>query len=93
MFVAHCVLVQRRLKVKVRAQDVEGKEQILSLTGWQARIFQHEYDHLQVRHHRSLPLLGAACQVYLRAIQHIGARKSVPLYIEYALLQTLSCWL
>jgi hypothetical protein len=37
------------VKVKVRAQDVEGQPLTLSLTDWQARIFQHEYDHLQVR--------------------------------------------
>ena len=40
---------QRRLKLKVKAQDVEGNPMLLSLSDWQARIFQHEYDHLQVR--------------------------------------------
>lgn len=54
--VCRCTNVQRRLKIKVRAQDVEGREQVLSLSGWQARIFQHEYDHLQVRLKLSLPL-------------------------------------
>lgn len=34
--------------MKIRAQDVKGETVMLTLTGWQARIFQHEYDHLQV---------------------------------------------
>jgi peptide deformylase len=32
----------------VRYYDVDGKLQEKSLRGWVARIFQHEYDHLQV---------------------------------------------
>ncbi len=40
--------LQRPYKVKVRAQDVNGETLMLTLEGWQARIFQHEYDHLQV---------------------------------------------
>ena len=40
--------MQRRRKLKVKAQDVDGNPMSLSLTDWQARIFQHEYDHLQV---------------------------------------------
>lgn len=39
--------VERPHKVKVRAQDVKGSTVMLTLNGWQARIFQHEYDHLQ----------------------------------------------
>ena len=41
-------VVQRPQKVKVRAQNVKGETMMLTLNGWQARIFQHEYDHLQV---------------------------------------------
>ncbi len=33
--------------MKVRAQDVKGDTLMLTLNGWQARIFLHEYDHLQ----------------------------------------------
>ena len=39
--------MQRPYKVKVRAQDVKGDTLMLTLNGWQARIFLHEYDHLQ----------------------------------------------
>ena len=40
--------LQRPQRVKVRAQSVKGETLMLNLTDWQARIFQHEYDHLQV---------------------------------------------
>lgn len=43
--------VQRSMTVKVKAQDENGAKVSLSLTDFQARIFQHEYDHLQVCHH------------------------------------------
>lgn len=39
--------VSRPEGVKVDAQDRKGKKFSLSLTGWQARIFLHEYDHLE----------------------------------------------
>ncbi|KAL2642150.1 hypothetical protein R1flu_009737 [Riccia fluitans] len=39
--------VERPLNVRVEAQDVKGKKFAISLKGWQARIFQHEYDHLE----------------------------------------------
>lgn len=39
--------VSRPEGVKVEAQDRKGKKFSLSLTGWQARIFLHEYDHLE----------------------------------------------
>ena len=42
------VFVQRPNTVKIKAQDENGAKVSLSLTDWQARIFQHEYDHLQV---------------------------------------------
>jgi len=48
-----CVGVEQRpYKVKVRAQDVNGETLMLTLSGWQARIFQHEYDHLQASAHK-----------------------------------------
>ncbi|DBB17934.1 TPA: Peptide deformylase 1B, chloroplastic, variant 2 [Trebouxia sp. C0006] len=40
--------VSRPNTVKIKAQDETGAKVSLSLTDWQARIFQHEYDHLQV---------------------------------------------
>ena len=43
-----CMALQRPQRVKVRAQSVKGETLMLTLTDWQARIFQHEYDHLQV---------------------------------------------
>jgi hypothetical protein len=35
--------------VRVRYQDAAGATKELELSGWPARIFQHEFDHLQVR--------------------------------------------
>ncbi|KAI8466027.1 MAG: peptide deformylase [Monoraphidium minutum] len=39
--------VERAERIDVRYYDVEGQLQEKSLRGWVARIFQHEYDHLQ----------------------------------------------
>ncbi len=39
--------VQRPVRVKVRYQDLEGKEQELEDDGLLARIIQHEHDHLE----------------------------------------------
>jgi peptide deformylase len=38
--------VSRAEKIRVRAQDRFGRKMRLRLTGWTARIFQHEIDHL-----------------------------------------------
>lgn len=38
--------VERAESIRVRAQDRNGKKLKLSLSGWTARIFQHEIDHL-----------------------------------------------
>ena len=38
--------VRRPKSVTVEAQDLEGKTFSLKLDGLEARIFQHEYDHL-----------------------------------------------
>jgi hypothetical protein len=43
------VLLQRSTKIEVRYQDLQGQQQEMQLAGFVARIFQHEYDHLQVR--------------------------------------------
>ena len=40
--------VQRHVNIKVEAQDVNGERIQRTYTDWTARIFQHEYDHLQV---------------------------------------------
>jgi hypothetical protein len=37
------------VRCKVQYQDITGKKKTMQLAGWQARIFQHEYDHLEVR--------------------------------------------
>lgn len=34
--------------MKIDAQDIIGKKFAFNLTGLPARVFQHEYDHLQV---------------------------------------------
>lgn len=39
--------VERSFKIKVSYQTVEGKEIIEQLEGLHARVFQHEYDHLE----------------------------------------------
>ena len=40
--------VQRPVSVKVKAQDLQGKKISLQLKDFEARVFQHEFDHLQV---------------------------------------------
>jgi len=40
--------MQRSSKIEVRYQDLQGQQQEMQLSGFVARIFQHEYDHLQV---------------------------------------------
>jgi len=39
--------VERPTKVKIKAQDVNGKDVEFQLDDFTARVFQHEYDHLQ----------------------------------------------
>lgn len=39
--------VERHIHIKVEAQDVDGNQIQRTYTDWTARIFQHEYDHLQ----------------------------------------------
>jgi Polypeptide deformylase len=41
--------LQRAEEIAVKAQNEVGQDISLSFTGWTARIFQHEFDHLQVR--------------------------------------------
>lgn len=38
--------VKRHLKVKVKAQDLDGNQVRLTLEGMPARVFQHEIDHM-----------------------------------------------
>ena len=45
----HICSVQRPTQIKIRAQDLSGERMDVTFEGWQARIFQHEFDHLQVR--------------------------------------------
>jgi peptide deformylase len=40
-------LVERYQEVTVQFWDLQGQWHIQTLTGFPARIFQHEYDHLQ----------------------------------------------
>ncbi|KAL4445735.1 hypothetical protein ABPG77_008934 [Micractinium sp. CCAP 211/92] len=49
--------VERPSKVKIKAQDLNGRKFTISLSGFPARIFQHEYDHLDGRlfHDRMAP--------------------------------------
>ncbi len=38
--------VERHLKIKVKAQDLDGNQIRLTLEGFPARVFQHEIDHM-----------------------------------------------
>lgn len=38
--------VERSIWIKVEFQDMKGRKQEKAYEGWEARIFQHEYDHL-----------------------------------------------
>jgi len=38
--------VERSKWIKVEAQNLKGKKMKKKFKGWEARIFQHEYDHL-----------------------------------------------
>lgn len=38
--------MERSLTIKVAFQDVKGKARTKKFRDWEARIFQHEYDHL-----------------------------------------------
>eukprot|EP00741_Cyanophora_paradoxa_P001845 tig00000507_g1788.t1 len=38
--------VVRHVGVRIEAQDVTGKPFTMNLSGWRARIFQHEFDHV-----------------------------------------------
>ena len=38
--------VARSRSIKVRYDDLDGKPQKMTLKGWEARVFQHEYDHI-----------------------------------------------
>lgn len=43
-----CCVSQRPLKVKIKAQDINGNKIHRTFNDpWVARVFQHEYDHLQ----------------------------------------------
>eukprot|EP00899_Mesostigma_viride_P004835 jgi/Mesvir1/14352/Mv09759-RA.1 len=39
--------VERHVGIKVEALDVQGRKVNLQLRDWQAKIFQHEFDHLE----------------------------------------------
>lgn len=43
------VFMQRPDNIKIDAQDVTGAKIKAKLSGLSARVFQHEFDHLQVR--------------------------------------------
>ena len=62
-------LLQRPRAVRVRYQDETGAAKELELMGWPARVFQHEFDHLQVRLRCPRGLLLAAGQPGARGSQ------------------------
>jgi peptide deformylase len=40
------LLIKRAILIEVMFEDIDGRNQTLSLSGMTARIFQHEFDHL-----------------------------------------------
>jgi peptide deformylase len=42
----YSALVERSLSVEVEGLDEHGEHQVIAVSGWPARIFQHECDHL-----------------------------------------------
>ena len=62
---------QRPLRVTVAFQDVNGAPQRLALDEFQARIFLHEFDHLQsvLFHDRMEPDVLASVQPQLDALE------------------------
>ncbi|KAK9812791.1 hypothetical protein WJX72_003847 [[Myrmecia] bisecta] len=63
--------VERPTTVKIKAQDVNGKKVSLTFRGWPARIFQHEYDHLQgtLFHDRMQPEALASIKPKLKQLE------------------------
>ena len=63
--------VERRRAVRVEAQDLKGKPVRLKLSGWEAVIFQHEFDHLQgmLFHDRMAPDVFKACEADLQSLE------------------------
>lgn len=76
--------VKRASSIKVRAQDLSGKRIDLSLSDWQARIFQHEYDHLQgvLFHDRMTPAALAKIKPALIEMEKSFAKKNPGVAIE-----------
>ncbi|KAK3264832.1 Peptide deformylase 1B, chloroplastic [Cymbomonas tetramitiformis] len=63
--------VERSLTCKVEYRDLSGKRNTFILRGWQARIFQHEYDHLEkiLFHDRMSPEVLETVQPQLTALE------------------------
>ena len=61
---------QRPTKVRVRAQDLSGKSFVINIGGFPARIFQHEYDHLQVRTANRTTIKSSSCTLNTALEQH-----------------------
>lgn len=74
--------VQRATKIEIQYQDLDGKLQQMALRDFPARIFQHEYDHLQVG--QSQPRAAAATSPGLAWVFQCAA--SVHLRCHRALL-------
>ena len=61
------------MQIKIRAQDLSGERMDVTFEGWQARIFQHEFDHLQVGHPASTLLTDARqlpCETCIRSMRN-----------------------
>lgn len=48
--VSNFLCLQRPESVKIDARDINGARFTVNLSGLPARVFQHEFDHLQVRY-------------------------------------------
>jgi hypothetical protein len=57
--------LQRATKIEVQYQDLDGKAQQMQLRDFVARVFQHEYDHLQVSWELQMQFLCSSQAVHL----------------------------
>lgn len=51
--------------MRIDAQDIKGKKFSLNLKEFQARIFQHEYDHLEVSKKYGIFMIRRSFSCYL----------------------------
>lgn len=71
----YAALVERSFEVEVEGLDENGEKQLVSASGWPARIFQHECDHLDGTLYIDRMLTRSFCAAENQAIY--GGGKSI----------------